>query len=354
MKRVSMWIQLSIGGSLFLGLIFILMGLFVPGALNFNQAASGGEAIPTADMKKKSEPLLQQLRASIERPEVPKGPILGHRVFVSRTLLFLPKQKESVQAMSDDLITADGINVGWKIKHGLDLEDPNVAENDDDSDGFSNKEEFDKGTDPGDAGSSPSRWIKLRVASVESKTVSIAFSGKSGDRFTLRFTVAGKRKEESVLVGDKIWLAVTTKGVEVVKNEPPKTESKETLSCPHPIPFMIKGYQADRGKRMNDKTKTENDYDDSFLELERQDGVSGLIKIFIDVSGEKSRAIDLSVGDIRLVSLVPGEGEMGPFRIGQSFPYAGKEFVIRDAGADKVTLWIKADGEEVILRPKTP
>lgn len=354
MKRVSVWIQLSFGSSLFLGLIFIMMGSFVPGAYDFNQLASGGAVLLTADMKKKSAPLLQQLRAMIERSEEPKGPVLGHRVFVSRTLLFLPRQKESVQAMSDNLITTDGINVGWKIKHGLDLEDPNVAEMDDDSDGFSNKEEFDKGTDPGDPGSSPSRWIKLRIASVEPKTVSIAFSGKSGDRFTLRFTVTGKRKEEPVLVGDKIWLAVTAKGVEVFKIEPPATESKDVASCPHPIPFVVKGYQADRGKRMNEKTKTENDYDDSFLELERRDGVPGVIKILVEVSGEKPRAIDFPVGDIRLVSLVPGEGEMGPFRVGQSFVYAGKEFVIRDAAPDKVTLWLRPDGEEVILRPKTP
>jgi hypothetical protein len=42
-------------------------------------------------------------------------------------LLFLPNEKESVQALRSDLVTSDGINVDWKIKHGFDLEDPNIA-----------------------------------------------------------------------------------------------------------------------------------------------------------------------------------------------------------------------------------
>ena len=104
---------------------------------------------------------------------------------------------------------------------------------------------------------------------------------------------------------------------------------------------------------MNEKTKTENPYDDSYLEIQRDDGAGGLSKILIDDLG-KSRGVTWSVGDIRLVSLVPGEGEMGPYRVGQSFPYAGKNFVVREAATAKVTLTMVPEGEEIQILPKTP
>jgi len=60
----------------------------------------------------------------------------------------------------------------------------------------------------------------------------------------------------------------------------------------------------------------------------------------------------LGVGDVRLISMVPGEGEMGPYRIGQSFPYAGKTFVVIAASAQKVSLRMKPEGESVDILPK--
>ena len=45
---------------------------------------------------------------------------------------------------------------------------------------------------------------------------------------------------------------------------------------------------------------------------------------------------------------------MGPYRVGQSFSYAGKNFVIREATAGKVTLKMVPEGEEVQILPKTP
>jgi hypothetical protein len=104
---------------------------------------------------------------------------------------------------------------------------------------------------------------------------------------------------------------------------------------------------------MDEKTKTESEYDDSYVELERKDGITNVFKILIDEHG-KSRGIAWPVGDIRLLSLVPGEGEMGPYRIGQTFLYAGKEFIIREASVNKVSLKMKPDGEDVDLLPKTP
>ncbi len=66
----------------------------------------------------------------------------------------------------------------------------------------------------------------------------------------------------------------------------------------------------------------------------------------------KPRGVEWGVGDVRLISLVPGEGELGPYRPGQNFPYAGKTFVLVSANAQKVSLRMKPEGESVDILPK--
>jgi hypothetical protein len=43
---------------------------------------------------------------------------------------------------------------------------------------------------------------------------------------------------------------------------------------------------------------------------------------------------------------------MGPYRVGQGFPYAGKTFVVIGATPQKVTLQMKPGGELVDILPK--
>ena len=43
---------------------------------------------------------------------------------------------------------------------------------------------------------------------------------------------------------------------------------------------------------------------------------------------------------------------MGPYRIGQSFPYAGKTFVVVAASAQKVSLRMRPEGESGDILPK--
>ena len=353
MKKPSFWLTIASAVLALVGMTGLLLGWLMPGAVQFAEPeGQGGKAMYT-ETKKKSDALVQQLKETMGSSLLPEDRALDHRVFVSRTLVFLPKDKEPVQALGNDLVTSDGILVSWKIKHGLDLQDPRVAEQDEDSDGFTNKEEFDKGTDPGDPKSSPSKWVKVKIESVETNTLGIGLSGKSSDRYTLRMQAFGKKKDLDVAVGDQLWVAATAKGLEVLKSEAEWNKAKSTNGCPHAIPLKIKGYQVDKGERMDDKTKTKNDYDDSYLEIERCDPLGGVFKILIDERG-KSRGVNWPVGDIRLISLVPGEGGMGPFRVGQEFSYAQREFLIRDASPSKVSLWIKAENEEVQILPKTP
>jgi len=180
----------------------------------------------------------------------------------------------------------------------------------------------------------------------------VSFSGKSAGRYTLRFKTVGKPKDVDVATGDKFWVLATAKGVDVSKSEDEvKGKVGGTNTCPHAIPLLVKEYKDDKGIKLDDKTKTENEYDDSLIVLERLDDLNESISLKIDERG-KPRGVEWGVGDVRLISLVPGEGEMGPYRIGQSFSYAGKTFVVFGASAQKVSLRMKPDGESVDILPK--
>jgi hypothetical protein len=351
MKLSPWWISGG-AGLVVLGLVGLTFGFLQPGWLEPVETPTGGGKSPLADAKQKSS----EFRAKIEELGQKKGALKDtlekHRVFVSRSLVFLPKEAEPVQPLNPDQVTEDGIQVGWKLKYGFSPEDPEVGAQDNDQDGFTNLEEYQKKTDPQDPASSPSKWIKLKIASVDPTKMVVSFSGKSAGRYTLRFKTVGKPKDVDVATGDKFWVLATAKGVDVSKSEDEvKGKVGGTNTCPHAIPLLVKEYKDDKGIKLDDKTKTENEYDDSLIVLERLDDLNESISLKIDERG-KPRGVEWGVGDVRLISLVPGEGEMGPYRIGQSFSYAGKTFVVFGASAQKVSLRMKPDGESVDILPK--
>jgi len=350
--KLSPWWWGGAGGLVVLGLVGISFGFFQPGWPELAEAPGGGGKSVLVELKQKTGEFTTKLGELGDKKKGLKEELSRHRVFVSRSLVFLPKDAEPVKPLNPEQITEDGIQVGWKLKYGLSPEDPDVAQQDEDQDGFTNLEEYEKKSDPKDSGSSPSKWVKLKIASVDSGKMSISFSGKSAGRYTLRFKSTAKPKDVDVAIGDKLWVISTAKGVEVVKNEDEaKSKTGGTNACPHVIPLMVKDYKDDKGKRLDEKTKTENEYDDSMLVLQRMDEVLETAEIKIDERG-KSRGVEWSVGDVRLISLVPGGGEMGPYRVGQGFPYAGKTFAVTAATPQKVTLRMKPEGELVDILPK--
>ena len=350
--KLSPWWWGGAGGLVVLGLVGLAFGFFQPGWPELAEASGGGGKSALVELKQKTGEFTTKLGELEEKKKGLKEELSRHRVFVSRSLVFLPKDAEPVKPLNPEQITEDGIQVGWKLKYGLSPEDPDVAQQDEDQDGFTNLEEFEKKSDPKDSASSPSKWVKLKIASVDSGKMSVSFSGKSAGRYTLRFKSTAKPKDVDVALGDKVWVISTAKGIDVVKNEDEaKAKAGGTNACPHAIPLLVKDYKDDKGKRLDEKTKTENEYDDSMLILQRMDEMIETSEIKIDERG-KSRGVDWSVGDVRLISLVPGEGEMGPYRVGQGFPYAGKTFVVIGATPQKVTLRMKPEGELVDILPK--
>ena len=77
------------------------------------------------------------------------------------------------------------------------------------------------------------------------------------------------------------------------------------------------------------------------------------VSILID-ERSKSRGVSWNVGEVTLFSMVPGEGDLGPYRIGQTFAYADREFLVRDAAPSKVSLELLPEREKIDILPKTP
>ena len=104
MKGASKWL---VGGSsalLFLGLVRLFIGWIMPGGMEKNERISGGGKSTIAELKKKSDSVRQQLEDIVKSSPLPTGEALSHRVFVSRTLVFLPKDSEPVQPLVSDLV----------------------------------------------------------------------------------------------------------------------------------------------------------------------------------------------------------------------------------------------------------
>jgi hypothetical protein len=55
---------------------------------------------------------------------------------------------------------------------------------------------------------------------------------------------------------------------------------------------------------------------------------------------------------VKFISTIPGEGKMGPYRVGQPFSYAGKDFALVRATPQKVTWKMKPEGEQIDILPK--
>jgi len=350
----------------------LFLGLFQPGGLPQvgSENLEGTSPVPSQTVLQTN--LTRPLQALAQQRSRPAAQESSHRLFVARTLLFLPKETEQVQPLDPAFVTQDGIQVGWKIKHKFSPEDPEVAGRDEDNDGFTNAEEFEKKTDPRDPQSTPSKWAKLRLLASEPASLNLEFPGKwtrdqqaQADRFNLRFRdsriKSGKRDKAfdvDVSVGERLWVAATGKNVKVFRSEEEARKDGEVGRSLHLIPIEIKAYQANLGKRSDPITQLEVEYDDSTLNGERLDGLRQSFTLTVDGKDARgqpmARGVTWDVSDYRLISLVPGEGEMGPYRAGQSFSYSGKEFLLVEGKKDRVILSLLPEKEELQVFPKTP
>lgn len=346
---------MALAAALGTGAVFILVGLWRPGAAGRGEGQASTAPNEFQSLQKKAE-AAEKLLKNRPAPPLEKSDLpAGHRVFVAPLLLFFPdRAEEPVQSLDPELKTSDKILVRWKLAYGFDIEDPGVAGQDEDSDGFTNREEFEAGTNPVDSQSTPAKWIKLRLQSFDPVELQVSFVAKAPDRITLRFRVGAKMEDFNLSMGQSFWVGAVPQQVKIWKEESQAQSAVEQGSFPHLLPFRLKDYREDRGERFEPKTKSMNSYNDSYVILERKDGLDGELKILINDATRTQGGLLLNLGLTRLVPLVPGEVPLGPFQPGQTFSYGGDSYLLQDASSQQAKLKILAANKEIVVLPATP
>ena len=137
MKLSPWWVGGGVG-LVVLGLAALTFGFLQTGWPEPVETPAGGGKSSLAEAKQKASEFRAKIGELEEKKKGLKDTLEKHRVFVSRSLVFLPKEAEPVQPLNPDQVTEDGIQVGWKLKYGFSPEDPEVGGQDEDQDGFTN------------------------------------------------------------------------------------------------------------------------------------------------------------------------------------------------------------------------
>lgn len=352
--KASPWFSAAVGLAILAGCLFFLTGLMQFGRPQVAELAGGSGKAWLAEAKRKLQELQAQ-RDELGQEQARWAGFQGkegeHRVFVSAQLVYLPDNPESVQPLDRRMKTDDGLEIGWKIKYGFDPADPSVAAQDPDGDGFTNMEEYAASppTDPLRKEDSPAKESKLKSRSGDPLPVSLTFPEKSGGLFTVRFQVGAKRRDFKGKPGDRLWLMAGPEGLEVFSEESKMKAAKEKAQGAgknsHVIPFKLVSYQEKIEVIRDAKAGgVEVEVDNSELILERGDGVPESMKLIFS-SPQRPRMVSLDVGEIFLHTPVAGGTMLGPFRVGETFSFEGKEFTVVGREGKKIQLQNRTDSD---------
>ena len=350
--KASSWFFAGLAAAVLAGLIFFGVGFFRPGQIFEVENAGGTGKSLLAEAKKKAEVVRQSRAKAAEAAKgwmSLKGQEGEHRVFVSAQLVYLPENAEPVQPLDPKMVTEDGIGVGWKIQHGFDPADPAVKDEDPDVDGFTNLEEFLAKTDPTKKEDSPAKESKLKSRSGEPVAMAVSFPEKSGGLYSIRFQVGTKRREFKGKPGDNFWVMAGPDGVEIYREEEKgkmdeaRSKAKEAGLNSHVIPLKFLSYQEKVEKVKDMKAGgVEVEVDNSVVVLERKDALAGRQNLVFSTP-QRPQALTWDVGEIRFYAPVGGGTEMGPFRVGETFSFEGKEFSVVGREGKKIELRNRAD-----------
>lgn len=358
--KLSPWFLSGILAALGAGTAFWAVGIWKPGQLSLPETQTAGGPGYVNAAKKKPETIEKTwgaLRAGRESFGRLQGKVGEHRVFVSAQLVYLPENSEPVQPLDRGMKTGDGIEVGWKMKYGLDPADPDVRNQDPDGDGFTNLEEYEAtpSTHPLRREDSPAKESKLRVRAAEDARLSLIFTGRLGDLNALRLQIGGKRKDVKLAQGQKIWILVRSGEVEIFEDaEKAKGAAQAALAAKqadHLIPLTLVDY-TENIEKVKDATAggVLVERNNSKITIERADKLAGRQEILFSSPGSP-RPVVWDVGDILLFSPVEGVGVLGPLRVGQGFLHEGKQFWILGKEGKRVEV-VDVEGKKFSIPPE--
>ena len=115
MKLTPWWIGGGAGLAIF-GLVALAVGFFQPGWPDPVEISGSAGKSSVTEVKQKTAEFRSKVGKLDESKKKIDDELSKHRVFVSRSLVFLPKQAEPVQPLNLDQVTEDGIQVGWRIQ----------------------------------------------------------------------------------------------------------------------------------------------------------------------------------------------------------------------------------------------
>ena len=85
--------------------------------------------------------------------------------------------------------------------------------------------------------------------------------------------------------------------------------------------------------------------DNSVIEFERMDAVAGRLNLVFSTP-QRPQLLSWDVGEIRLYTPAAGGTEVGPFRVGETFAFEGKEFALVGREGKKIQLQHRSDPDK--------
>jgi hypothetical protein len=111
---------------------------------------------------------------------------------------------DGLEGVPTKLLASDRAYEEWFKKHGLDLSDPQMLDQDPDADGFTNRDEFLADTDPRDGKSRPGIHRTLRLKEYREVRVPLMLEEVKGENARIRLLDQEDGKTRTVAVGQEI------------------------------------------------------------------------------------------------------------------------------------------------------
>lgn len=171
--------------AVFAGAVFLLFCAFFiwRSATAFNENFS---ALQPSGAPKAAAPTAKALEVEAAAKKLADPP---QWTFGGRSGLFVPEKHfigpDGMPATLQNTEVHPPVPNEWLDQFGLPIADADVLEQDPDSDGFTNLEEWQGRTNPTDKNSHPPFLAKLKLKSVTTEPFRLVFASRSGDTFTI-------------------------------------------------------------------------------------------------------------------------------------------------------------------------